>query len=94
MAEHMSPKVARAAVETNIFPLYEIINGLQYTINYVSQSLPVETYLDLQGRYSHLTREEIRLIQAETDRSWRELRKRDLEAKGEVQESAFPRKEL
>jgi len=93
MAEHMSPKVARAAVETNIFPLYEIIDGLHYAINYVSQSLPVETYLDLQGRYSHLNREEIRVIQAEADRSWSELRKRDREVTGKAQEIAFSKRE-
>lgn len=76
MPEHMSPKVALAAVETNIFPLYEIINGLDYTINHISKNLPVETYLSLQGRYKHLGEEEIRAIQAEADRAWQELHRK------------------
>jgi pyruvate/2-oxoacid:ferredoxin oxidoreductase beta subunit len=73
-AEHMSPKVALLAVETNIFPLYEIVNGLDYTINHVSRSLPVEAYLSLQGRYKHLTPEQVREIQVETDRKWADLK--------------------
>ena len=76
MPEHMSPKVATAAVETNIFPLYEIENGLDYTINHKPKNLPVETYLSLQGRYKHLGAEEIRAIQKETDRAWDELQRR------------------
>ena len=73
-AEHMSPKLALSAVETNIFPLYEIVDGLDYTINHVSRSLPVEAYLSLQGRYKHLTPEQVREIQAETDRRWADLK--------------------
>ena len=74
--EHMSPKVAVAAVETNIFPLYEIVNGLNYTVNHVSKSLPVEAYLTLQGRYKHLTPEQMQEIQLETDRRWADLKKK------------------
>ncbi|MEJ2723462.1 MAG: thiamine pyrophosphate-dependent enzyme [Deltaproteobacteria bacterium] len=71
--EHMAPKVAVAAVETNVFPLYEILDGTEYKINYLSKSLPVETYLSLQGRFKHLTDEEIKSIQRETDRFWENL---------------------
>jgi len=76
MEEHLSPKAAVAAVETNIFPLYEIFGGLEYVINYRSRGLPVEAYLSLQGRYRHLRPEDIQVIQAETDRAWEELKKR------------------
>jgi pyruvate/2-oxoacid:ferredoxin oxidoreductase beta subunit len=76
MEEHLSPKAAVAAVETNIFPLYEIFGGLDYVINYRSKGLPVETYLSLQGRYRHLRPEDIQSIQEETDRNWEELRNR------------------
>jgi pyruvate ferredoxin oxidoreductase beta subunit/2-oxoisovalerate ferredoxin oxidoreductase beta subunit len=72
--EQMSPKVALSAVETNIFPLYEIVDGLDYTINRFSRNLPVEAYLSLQGRYKHLTPEQVRDIQAETDRRWADLK--------------------
>ena len=64
-----------AAVETHIFPLYEIFDGLEYTINHASKNLPVET-LSLQGRYERLGPKEIESVQAETDRAWNEPRKR------------------
>lgn len=73
IAENLSPKVAVAAVETNIFPLYEIIDGLHFTINHFSKNLPVRTYLSLQGRYRHLTENEEEDIQQETDRAWADL---------------------
>lgn len=76
MEEPLSPKAAVAAVETNIFPLYEVFGGLDYVLNHRSRGLPVETYLSLQGRYRHLKPENIRTIQAETDRNWEELKKR------------------
>jgi pyruvate ferredoxin oxidoreductase beta subunit/2-oxoisovalerate ferredoxin oxidoreductase beta subunit len=76
MEEHMAPKATVAAVETHIFPLYEVFNGTQYLMSHIPKGLPVEEYLSLQGRYRHLGREEIRTIQSETDRAWEELQRR------------------
>jgi len=76
MAEHLAPKAGLLAVETNIFPLYEIEDGLNYTINHSSRGLPVEEYLSFQGRFQHLTPDQIREIQAETDRAWQALLER------------------
>ncbi len=73
MAEDLTAKVGTLAVETNIFPLYEIEDGLFYRINHYSRGLPVDDYLSLQGRYDHLTQKEIHDIQAETDRTWKDL---------------------
>ncbi|OGP53528.1 MAG: 2-ketoisovalerate ferredoxin oxidoreductase [Deltaproteobacteria bacterium RBG_13_52_11] len=70
IGEDMAVKVAMLSVETNVFPLYEIEDGLKFTINHVSRNLPVEKYLMLQGRYRHLKKEHIEAIQAETDRAW------------------------
>ena len=72
----MAPKATVAAVETNIFPLYEVFNGTDYVMSYASKGLKVESYLSLQGRYKHLGPEEIRTIQAETDRAWKELQRK------------------
>jgi pyruvate/2-oxoacid:ferredoxin oxidoreductase beta subunit len=71
--ENMAPKVSTLAVETNIFPLYEIRDGLKYQITYNSKGLSVEEYLSVQGRYTHLKPEQIKSIQSETDRTWRDL---------------------
>jgi pyruvate ferredoxin oxidoreductase beta subunit/2-oxoisovalerate ferredoxin oxidoreductase beta subunit len=71
--DDMAVNVAMLSVETNIFPLYEIEDGLKYTINYNSQDLPVEKYLMTQGRYKHLKSDQIQVIQAETDRALADL---------------------
>lgn len=76
IGDDMSVKVSQASVETNIFPLYEIEDGLDYTITHQSRNLPVERYLMLQGRYRHLKKEEIEAIQAETDRAWAALQEK------------------
>ncbi len=73
IGEDMAVNVAMLSVETNIFPLYEIKDGLKYTITHDTRGLPVEKYLMTQGRYKHLTKEQIEIIQAETDQSWADL---------------------
>jgi pyruvate ferredoxin oxidoreductase beta subunit len=62
-ASNLTIKMGRLAVETGIFPLYEIENG-KYTLNIDLPKLrPIEDYLKLQGRFRHLTRETIAEIQ-------------------------------
>ena len=47
-------RMARLAVETRLFPLYEVDDGV-YKITFpVSSPKPVEEYLQLQGRFAHL----------------------------------------
>jgi len=80
--EDMAVKVAMMSVETNVFPLYEIEGGLNYTINYYSRNLAVEKYLMIQGRYKHLKPDQIRAIQAETDRAWADLQEKAARKEG------------
>jgi pyruvate ferredoxin oxidoreductase beta subunit/2-oxoisovalerate ferredoxin oxidoreductase beta subunit len=68
--EGYTPLVARAAVETRVFPLYEIEHGVRYTINYQPRGLPVERYLNIQGRFNHLREEQMEEIQREVDLEW------------------------
>jgi len=69
----LSPDVSVLAVETNIFPLYEVEGGVRYTINHEPRKLPVEEYLFLQGRYKHLKKEDIEHIQKDADYEWNKL---------------------
>jgi len=47
-------RMARLAVETRLFPLYEVEGGV-YRITFpVSSPKPMEEYLKLQGRFAHL----------------------------------------
>jgi 2-oxoisovalerate ferredoxin oxidoreductase beta subunit len=72
----MSPmhgvEVARLAVETHMFPLYEIENG-KVVITRKGKGLPITEYTKFQGRFSHLTNEEIASIQRTIDESWQNL---------------------
>lgn len=54
-APELSIKIGRLAVETGIFPLYEVENG-KYRLSIDFPKLkPVKEYLKLQGRFRHLT---------------------------------------
>ncbi|MEE8449146.1 MAG: thiamine pyrophosphate-dependent enzyme [Thermodesulfobacteriota bacterium] len=75
-SDHLTVKLARLAVDTKIFPLYEVEAGWNYTINRVPKGLPVEEYLKLQGRYSHLSEQEMRDIQQQVDWEWELLLKK------------------
>jgi pyruvate/2-oxoacid:ferredoxin oxidoreductase beta subunit len=66
----LSVKIARLAVETKIFPLYEIENGRKYTLTVEPKDLPVSEYLKLQGRFSHLSAKAIQAIQANVNEEW------------------------
>jgi len=61
--------IARLAVQSNMFPLYEVENGVAYTLNYQGNET-VETYLKTQGRFRHLKQDEIQLIQTMVDEDW------------------------
>jgi pyruvate/2-oxoacid:ferredoxin oxidoreductase beta subunit len=69
-----SIKLARMVVQNSIFPLYEIENGEKYTLSIkVKDKKPIHDYLKLQGRFRHLTEDEIKLMQAEVDKNWDRL---------------------
>jgi len=67
MDSELTIKASRLAVDTKFFPLYEVENGDKVTINYYPKGLPVKEYLQIQGRFKHLTEEEIEEIQKMTD---------------------------
>jgi pyruvate/2-oxoacid:ferredoxin oxidoreductase beta subunit len=60
--------ISRLAVESNVFPLYEIEDGSRYRVTHESQRLPVSEYLKLQGRFRYLSPKDTEMIQAEADR--------------------------
>ena len=60
--------ISRLAVESNVFPLYEIEDGSRYRLTHKPRRIPVSEYLKLQGRFRYLSPKEIEMIQAEADR--------------------------
>jgi phenylglyoxylate dehydrogenase beta subunit len=68
-------EVARKAVESNIFPLWEYENeseSLRFT-HPVDDPVPVSSYLELIGKYRHLDEDQIAYIQDKTNKGIRLL---------------------
>lgn len=65
--------LARLAVECNMFPLYEIIDGTRYRLTHKSPGNPVDEYLQLQGRFRYSSEDDHKIIQAEADRFYTRL---------------------
>jgi pyruvate ferredoxin oxidoreductase beta subunit len=70
--ENLTIKIARLAVETGIFPLYEVVNSkLKITVPFKRK--PVMEYFKIQRRFSHLTEIEVEKIQKWIDERWKKL---------------------
>jgi len=79
--------ISKLAVETCIWPLYEVENGTDYTLSAESMRIaegkvekkPVTDWIDSQGRYKHLKNEKwepvVEKLQKENDRKWVSLLK-------------------
>ncbi len=67
---------ARLAVDTGVFPLYEVEEGQRYTLNQTTRTRPVKDYLMTQKRYRHLSAEDRDEIQLMVDRNWTRLAER------------------
>jgi pyruvate ferredoxin oxidoreductase beta subunit len=68
-----SIQTARLVVQTKIFPLYEVIDGKYRLSRKIKKPKPVSEYLKMQRRFSHLTEEDIAMIQERVDRDYDRL---------------------
>jgi pyruvate/2-oxoacid:ferredoxin oxidoreductase beta subunit len=66
--------LSRLAVQTRVFSLLEIENGTWRLTRSVKKPAPVSDYLKLQGRFRHLSVEEVRKVQETVDREWEILK--------------------
>ncbi|HPJ08853.1 MAG TPA: thiamine pyrophosphate-dependent enzyme, partial [Deltaproteobacteria bacterium] len=68
-------KYGRLAVNSCVFPLYEVVDG-KHRLTYKPSEkklIPVSEYLGGQGRFRHLTDKDIEQIQAATTRTYERL---------------------
>ncbi|MBU0649546.1 hypothetical protein KJ969_05660, partial [Patescibacteria group bacterium] len=65
-------EIARLAFETNFFPLYEYDEG-RIKVRKPKKKKKVNTYLKMQGRFSHLTDRQIEDIQKYVDMEFEKL---------------------
>lgn len=72
---NQSVSIGRLAVQTGIFPLYEVENG-KYKLSVDPKHKPVEEYLKKQGRFRHLTDEDVAKIQERVTEEYNKLKAR------------------
>ncbi|OPY83918.1 MAG: Pyruvate synthase subunit PorB [Smithella sp. PtaU1.Bin162] len=66
--------LGRLAIETGIFPLYEVENGRYKLSAEMPKKLrPIKDYFKSQGRYRHLTEDQVKMIQDGVNREYKKL---------------------
>jgi len=68
-----SVEMARLAVQSKVFPLYEVIDGQYFLSRKVAKPKPVSEYFKPQRRFRHLTEAEVAKIQARIDADYEKL---------------------
>ena len=63
----------RMAVQTGVFPLYEVVNGQYRMTVEVPKLRPVKDYMKPQGRFRHLSDDSIAKIQARVELEYQKL---------------------
>ena len=76
-APENSVRIARMAVQSKAFPLYEVEEGLRYRINEAGDK-PVREYLLSQSRFRHLSEGDIESIQERVNAEWDRLVRKTL----------------
>jgi len=66
--------IGRLAVETGVFPMYEVVKGNYRFTMEMAELRPVEEYLKPQGRFRHLTPDLIEQIQKRVTEDYDKLR--------------------
>lgn len=72
-APERSVEFSRLAVETRIFPLYEVIEGRYIISRKITKPKPVTEYFKGQRRFRHLSEEQLSFIQAKVDEEYARL---------------------
>lgn len=73
VADNSAVAVSRLAVESGVFPLLEVEDGLKYSIE-SDKIRPIDTYLAAQKRYRHLEDIDIAALQGEVDANYARLK--------------------
>jgi 2-oxoisovalerate ferredoxin oxidoreductase beta subunit len=82
MPENLSIEVMRLAVLSSIFPLYEVEDGEIYRQTVIPDDIiPVDRYIHLQGRFRHMTDEDVKEFQKAVDKGYERLKQRFIQEK-------------
>ena len=65
--------LARLAVESGVFPLYEVEEGARYTMTGPPRTRSVREYLEAQRRYRGLSEQDVATLEGEVEEGWTRL---------------------
>lgn len=74
VADNAAVKTARLGVEAGVFPLFEVEDGLNYTMTVDQKTPSIDAYLSGQKRFRHLNDEDRAGLQVEIDETWSRLK--------------------
>jgi len=66
-------KLARLAVQTGVFPLYEVYDGKKWSITLQPETVELEEYFAIQGRFKHLNQQQVGRIKQNVEQEWNRL---------------------
>ena len=72
-ATELSIEVARQAVKSRVFPLYEVFEGDTWQLSAMPEKEGVDAYLKHQGRFKKMSVEERDRMQMRVDDDWQRL---------------------
>lgn len=72
-APQLSVEVARMAVNSRVFPLYEVTDGENWQLSPMPEKESIDAYLKIQGRFNVMGRQAARQFQDNVDRNWQNL---------------------
>jgi len=72
-APDLSIEVARQAVKSRVFSLYEVLNGDTWRLNSMPEKEGLGAYLNSQGRFKMMSAEEREHMQMQVDDDWQRL---------------------
>jgi len=73
MKPELSVESARLAVQTRVFPLYEVIDGQYVLSRKVNKPKPLSEYLKAQGRFRHLDEATVAEIEARINAEYEKI---------------------
>ena len=72
-----SVEVAKIAVQANIFPLYEVENGVYTISRKPAKPTDVVDYLRMQGRFRHMSGDQVERFRDDVNKEWQVLLKKE-----------------
>ncbi len=72
-ASELTMEIARLAVDTKVFPIFEVEDGVNMTITRQPKGLPLSDYIKTQRRFSGMSDEDMARFEKSVEQRWQRL---------------------